>query len=274
MKKRQRAEFEAPLQAIIVSQEEKAFSLLSNGPDSVDAADPVRQHTYWPAFTEIWRAAKESRRPRELSALGKSPSPASGTAGRTTSPPAASTQSSAIPPWDKIKLQEVEWFANRVLLKLHSRLWPPNDADGIKKVARRGRSPGQPNSTLLSCVPTASANWYAPAGQYPLLGVSATSTSTHSSSSALCGLIKPDGIVGLTHPLRHLRRPNRCPLSSKPFPLVDGSLAIFDFKNSRIGTDNPPFFPGTFTTPNSNSVPSSSAVRIAKFAETECAFLS
>ena len=44
---------------VIISQEEKAFSLLTHGPDSVDAADPIRQHTFWPEFTEIWRAAKE-----------------------------------------------------------------------------------------------------------------------------------------------------------------------------------------------------------------------
>ena len=59
MKKRQRAEYEAPLQGVIVSQEEKAFSLLSHGTDSVDPADPVRQLTTWPDFTQIWRAAKE-----------------------------------------------------------------------------------------------------------------------------------------------------------------------------------------------------------------------
>ncbi|MCZ0938949.1 MAG: hypothetical protein OXJ55_09955, partial [Caldilineaceae bacterium] len=59
MKKKQRSEFEAPLQAIIVSQEEKAFSLLSDGPDSVDATDPIRQSTYWPQFTQIWRAAND-----------------------------------------------------------------------------------------------------------------------------------------------------------------------------------------------------------------------
>ena len=55
----QRDEFEAPLVGAIVSQEDEAFALLANGPDSVDAADPIRQSTYWSAFTEIWRAAKE-----------------------------------------------------------------------------------------------------------------------------------------------------------------------------------------------------------------------
>ena len=59
MKKKQRADFEAPLQGAIVSQAEVAFSLLSSGPNRVEAADPIRQRTFWPAFTEIWRAAKE-----------------------------------------------------------------------------------------------------------------------------------------------------------------------------------------------------------------------
>ena len=66
-------------------------------PRQRDAADPIRQRTFWPAFTEMWRAAKEVA-DREGFCTGKSPSPASGTAGRTTSPSAASTPSSATRP--------------------------------------------------------------------------------------------------------------------------------------------------------------------------------
>ena len=69
-KKKQRAEFEAPLVGAIVSQQEKAFTLLTNGPDSVGASDPIRQRSFWPAFTEIWRAAEEVADRGELSALG------------------------------------------------------------------------------------------------------------------------------------------------------------------------------------------------------------
>ena len=58
-KKKQRHEFETPLVGAIVSQAEEAFSLLTHGPDSYDAADPIRQRSFWPAFTEMWRAAQE-----------------------------------------------------------------------------------------------------------------------------------------------------------------------------------------------------------------------
>ena len=58
LKKKQRTAFEAPLVGAIALGVERAYPLLAHGPDGVDAADPIRQRTFWPAFTEMWRAAR------------------------------------------------------------------------------------------------------------------------------------------------------------------------------------------------------------------------
>ena len=112
MKKKQRSEFEAPLQAIIVSQEEKAFSLLSDGPDSVDAADPIRQSTYWPQFTQIWRAANDIAG-RETFLHWEAAFPGVWRRWQDDQPTGGFDAIIGNPPWDRIKLQEVEWFATR-----------------------------------------------------------------------------------------------------------------------------------------------------------------
>ena len=97
---------------IIVSQDEKAFSLLSNGPDSVDAADPVRQHTLWPAFTEIWRSAKEIA-DRESFLHWEVAFPGVWHRWQDDDPVGGFDAVIGNPPWDRIKLQESEWFGLR-----------------------------------------------------------------------------------------------------------------------------------------------------------------
>ena len=112
MKKKQRAEFEAPLVGAIVSQAEEAFSLLTNGPDSYDAADPIRQRTFWPAFTEMWRAAKEVA-DREGVLHWEAAFPGVWHRWQDDEPVGGFDAVIGNPPWDRIKLQEVEWFATR-----------------------------------------------------------------------------------------------------------------------------------------------------------------
>ena len=112
MKKRQRAEYEAPLQAVIISQEEKAFSLLSGGPDGVDAADPVRQHTTWPDFTQTWRAAAEIAG-RENFLHWEAAFPGVWRRWQDDQPAGGFDAIIGNPPWDQIEQPEVEWFALR-----------------------------------------------------------------------------------------------------------------------------------------------------------------
>ena len=197
MKKKQRAEFEAPLVGAIVSQAEEAFSLLTNGPDSYDAADPIRQRTFWPAFTEMWRAAKEVA-DREGVLHWEVAFPGVWRRWQDDEPVGGFDAVIGNPPWDRIKLQEVEWFATR---SPELALAPTAAARrrGIKQLREAGRPAGHPNSTPPSCAPTASASWSAASGQYPLLGGGDINLYSLFVERAM-HLVKPDGIVGLLTP--------------------------------------------------------------------------
>ena len=196
MKKRQRAEFEAPLQAIIVSQEEKAFSLLSHGPDSVDAADPVRQHTLWPAFTEIWRSAKEIA-DRENFLHWEAAFPGVWRHWQDDQPTGGFDAIIGNPPWDRIKLQEVEWFATR----------SPDLALAPTAAARRRgikqlRDDGDPLASEFDAAKLRAdrlGQLIRASGHYPLLGGGDINLYSLFVERAM-RLAKPDGIVGLLTP--------------------------------------------------------------------------
>ncbi len=196
MKKKQRAQFEAPLQGIIVSQEEKAFSLLSNGPDSVDAADPVRQHTLWPAFTEIWRSAKEIA-DRENFLHWEAAFPGVWHRWQDDEPVGGFDAIIGNPPWDRIKLQEVEWFATR---SPELALAPTAAARrrGIKQL----RDEGDPLASEFDAAKLRAdrlGQLVRASGHYPLLGGGDINLYSLFVERAM-RLVQPDGIVGLLTP--------------------------------------------------------------------------
>ena len=91
---------------------EKAFSLLTHGPDSVDPPTRSASTPSGPPSPKSGAPPKKSPTAKTF-CTGKSPSPASGTAGRTTIQSAASTPSSATRPGTRSEQPEVEWFALR-----------------------------------------------------------------------------------------------------------------------------------------------------------------
>ena len=262
MKKRQRAEFEAPLQAIIVSQEEKAFSLLSNGPDSVDAADPVRQHTLWPAFTEIWRAAKEIA-DRENFLHWEVAFPGVWHRWQDHQPTGGFDAVIGNPPWDKIKLQEVEWFANR----FPEIALAPMAAERRRRIGKL-RDAGDPLANQFDAAKLRADRFgqlVRACGQYPLLGVGDINLYSLFVERAM-RLIKPDGIVGLITP-SGIYADLTAAHFFKTVSTCGRVAAIFDFKNRngdniffRDVHDSTKFCAFIFGGEN------------RQFAETECAF--
>ncbi len=238
MKKRQRAEYEAPLQAVIISQEEKAFSLLSGGPDGVDAADPVRQHTTWPAFTEIWCAAKEIA-DREAILHWEVAFPGVWQRWQDDRPAGGFDAIIGNPPWDRIKLQEVEWFATR---SPELALAPTAAARrrGIKQL----RAEGDPLAAEFDAAKLRAdrlGQLIRAGGHYPLLGGGDINLYSLFVERAM-GLAKPDGIVGLLTPSGIYADKT----AARFFKSVSTSGRVgglFDFENRRLGTDLPPFFP-------------------------------
>ena len=238
MKKKQRSEFEAPLQAIIVSQEEKAFSLLSNGPDSVDAADPVRQHTLWSEFTEIWHSAKEIA-DRESFLHWEAAFPGVWHRWQDDHPSGGFDAIIGNPPWDRIKLQEVEWFATR---SPELALAPTAAARrrGIKQLRQQG-DPLAADFDAAKLRADRLGQLIRASDHYPLLGGGDINLYSLFVERAM-RLTKPDGIVGLLTPSGIYADKT----AARFFKSVSTSGRVgglFDFENRRLGTDLPPFFP-------------------------------
>ncbi len=265
MKVRQRAEFEAPLQAVIISQEEKAFSLLSNGPDSVDPADPVRRHTTWPDFTQIWRAAAEIA-DRENFLHWEVAFPGVWRRWQDDQPTGGFDAIIGNPPWDRIKLQEVEWFATR-----SPELALASTAAARRRGIKQLRDEGDPLASEFDAAKLRAdrlGQLVRASGHYPLLGGGDINLYSLFVERAM-RLIKPEGIVGLLTPSGIYADKT----AARFFKSVSTSGrvgSLFDFENRRLGTDLPPFFPDVDSRFKFCALIFGGEER--RFAQTDCAF--
>ena len=258
-KKKQRAEFETPLVGAIVSQAEEAFSLLTHGPDSYDAADPIRQRTFWPAFTEIWRAAKEVA-DREGVLHWEAAFPGVWRRWQDDEPAGGFDAVIGNPPWDRIKLQEVEWFSTR-FPKLALAPTAAARRRGIKQL----RDQGDPLASEFDAAKLRAdrlGQLIRSSGQYPLLGGGDINLYSLFVERAM-RLVKPDGIVGLLTPSGIYADKT----AARFFKSVSTSGRVgglFDFENRKI------FFPDVHASFKFCALIFGGEER--RFAETECAF--
>ncbi len=259
MKKKQRAEFEAPLVGAIVSQAEEAFSLLTHGPDSDDAADPIRQRSFWPAFTEMWRAAKEIA-DRENFLHWEVAFPGVWHRWQDDDPVGGFDAVIGNPPWDRIKLQEVEWFATR-----SSKLALAPTAAARRRGIKKLRDQGDPLAVEFDAAKLRAdrlGQLVRSSGQYPLLGGGDINLYSLFVERAT-RLVKPDGIVGLLTPSGIYADKT----AARFFKSVSTSGRVgglFDFENRKI------FFPDVDSRFKFCALIFGGEERL--FAETECAF--
>ena len=265
LKKKARTVFEQPLVGVIALGTERAFELLAHGPESVDPADPIRQRTFWPAFIELWNSARRIAN-RENFLHWQVAFPGVWRDWQDDNPVGGFDAVIGNPPWDKIKLQEVEWFATR---SPELALAPTAAARrrGIKQL----RDQGDPLASEFDAAKLRAdrlGQLIRSSGHYPLLGGGDINLYSLFVERAM-RLVKPEGIVGLLTPSGIYADKT----AARFFKSVSTSSRVgglFDFENRRLGTKLPPYFPDVDSRFKFCALIFGGEER--KFAETECAF--
>ena len=265
LKKKARTVFEQPLVGVIALGTERAFELLAHGPESVDPADPIRQRTFWPAFIELWNSARRIA-DRENFLHWQVAFPGVWRDWQDDNPVGGFDAVIGNPPWDRIKLQEVEWFATR---SPELALAPTAAARrrGIKQL----RDQGDPLAAEFDAAKLRAdrlGQLIRACGHYPLLGGGDINLYSLFVERAM-RLVKPDGIVGLLTP-SGIYADKTAARFFKSVSISGRVGGMFDFENRRLGTDLPPFFPDVDSRFKFCALIFGGEER--RFAETECAF--
>ena len=239
MKKRQRNEFETRgLLEVIGAYPAKAYSLLAEGPEAIDATSAGSDDAGLSRFGELWRDARALAE-RETFLHWEVAFPGVWRYWQRRSPEGGFDAVIGNPPWDRIKLQEVEWFATRDPELARA----PTAAQrriGIKKLRDRGEplaaafdEAKQRADSLLTLFRTS--------GDYPLLGRGDINLYSLFVERTL-NVLKPGGLVGLLVPSGIYADKTAAPFFQSVS--TSGRVAgLFDFENRRLGTGLPPFFP-------------------------------
>ncbi len=196
MKKREKADFEAPLLKTLGQQAEHAYELLAHGPEHLGESAPASDDADWAIFCERWLKVRGIAN-REGFLHWEVAFPGVWRRWQHAHPEGGFDAIIGNPPWDKIKLQEVEWFATRAP---ELALAPTAKArkDGIKQLRKEGAplatafDAAKGRSDRLGCLVRES-------GHYPLLGGGDINLYSLFVERAL-NLVKPDGFVGLLTP--------------------------------------------------------------------------
>ena len=247
MKKQERAAFEVPLVETLGWHTTDAYLLLARGPENITTKLPNDQHSSWTAFQSLWKEAK-SLAEREGFLHWEAAFPGVWRHWQNVRPEGGFDAVIGNPPWDRIKLQEVEWFATRdSALALASTAAARRT--GIQKLRDQGVSLAAefdaakqradklaPADSRIRSLPLAWRRRH-----QPLLPVRGTSHGPHQARR----------LRRTADALRHLRRQDGGPLLSGPSRIADGWVACLILRTRKFSSR-------TFTL-RSNSAPSSSA---------------
>ena len=229
MKKRDRKRFEEPLVESLAFWEEVAYKLIANGPESVEDGDAIRQRPFWPEFDALWRDARAIA-DRERFLHWEAAFPGVWHQWQDVRPQGGFDAVIGNPPWDRIKLQEVEWFATRS----PELALAPTAAErraGIRRLRERGdpladqfdRAKEQADR-LGQLVRTS--------GYYALLGGGDINLYSLFVERAM-NLIKPDGFVGLLTP-SGIYADKTAARFFKSISTSGRLSGLFDFENKKI----------------------------------------
>ena len=189
MKQRERRSFETQLVDTLAGQPDEAYSLLARG-QFTDGNLPES------AFGDLWNRAR-SIAEREGFLHWEAAFPGVWHEWQDVRPQGGFDAVIGNPPWDRIKLQEVEWFATRSPELAHAAT-----AAARKSGVDRLRASGSPLASEFDAAKERAetlGQMIRASGHYPLLGGGDINLYSLFVERAM-GLVKPDGIVGLLTP--------------------------------------------------------------------------
>ena len=231
MKQRERRAFETQLVDTLAEQPDEAYSLLARGLFT-DGSLPESE------FADLWNEAKSIAK-REGFLHWEAAFPGVWHSWQSAHPQGGFDAIIGNPPWDRIKLQEVEWFATRSPELAHAQT-----AAARKNGVDRLRASGSPLASEFDAAKEraeALGKMVRASGHYPLLGGGDINLYSLFVERAM-GLVNPGGIVGLLTPSGIYADKT----AANFFRSVSTSGRVgglYDFENRRLGTDLPPFFP-------------------------------
>ena len=263
MKKREQGRVEEPLVAALGAGTDDAFKLLAHGPLAPPSSLPpsggrenqrepflpppsgrgtegeghVQETTRTP-FADLWRDARAIA-DRETFLHWEAAFPGVWQYWQNARPEGGFDAVIGNPPWDRIKLQEVEWFATR-----SPDLARAPTAAARHAAVRRLRQAGDPMAAAFDDAKSRAdqlGNVVRASGHYPLLGGGDINLYSLFVERAM-HLIKPDGLVGLLTP-SGIYADKTAADFFKSVSTAGRVAGLFDFENRRLGTELPPFFP-------------------------------
>ena len=227
-KPKERAEFEDPL-VTTLGQTEDTYKLLTKGPEHVADVPPNSGDAAWLTFAELWDRARAIAE-REGFLHWEAAFPGVWRHWQNVRPAGGFDAVIGNPPWDRIKLQEVEWFATR-----HPHIAFAPTAAARKTAVQRVREQGALIADQFDVAKEQAeslSRMVRSSGHYPLLSGGDINLYSLFVERAM-NLLKPDGLVGLLTPSGIYADKT----AAKFFKSVStgGRVAgLFDFENKKI----------------------------------------
>ncbi len=259
MRGKARAAVETLLVETLGSRPNEAYSLLSQGPDAVGDGETGGDDTSWSGFKELWSDAR-SVADREGFLHWEAAFPGVWQRWQEEQPVGGFDAVIGNPPWDRIKLQEVEWFSTR-----SPELALAPTAAARKTGIQQLRDKGAPLADEFDAAKERAdklGELIRASGNYPLLGGGDINLYSLFVERAM-GLIKPDGFVGLLTP-SGIYADKTASAFFKSLSSSGRVGGLFDFENRKI------FFKDVHASFKFCALIFGGAER--RFDETECAF--
>ena len=238
MKVKDRKTFELPLARILEPEPAKAYDLLTKGPGEQDTAAPDDEQTSLPAFRQLWNEAKAIAED-EIFLHWEAAFPGVWQGWQDARPQGGFDAVIGNPPWDRIKLQEIEWFATRAPELALAPTAAARKA-GIQEMRKSGAALASDYDAAKERAEKL-GKLVRSSGDYPLLGGGDINLYSLFVERAL-SLVRPDGMVGLLTPSGIYADKT----AAEFFKSVStgGRIAnLYDFENRRPDMELPPFFP-------------------------------